>query len=116
MWLALGKDRFESSLLNYQVWSVNSFSGGWLESGHCILPFRNRRKCLPRKFRHIASLREDPNGETGGTGLDVFHGRDASSKHVDLHAHEACWVLFQTISRRQTALPSSDSAWGMKRL
>ena len=36
MWLVLGKDCFESSLLNCQVWGVNSFSGGWLESGHCI--------------------------------------------------------------------------------
>ena len=97
MWLVLGKDCFESSLLNYQVWGVNSFSGGWLESGHCIPRFRGGRKSLPRKFRHIASLRKDPHGETGGAGLDVFHGRDASSKHVDLHAREACWVLFQTI-------------------
>ena len=54
--------------------------------------------------------------EKHGAGLDVFHGRDASSKHVDLHARAKhagfCFRQFHAAKRRRRVRhrPTGDIA------
>ena len=51
--------------------------------------------------------------EKHGAGLDVFHGRDASSKHVDLHARAKhagfCFRQFHAAKRRRRVATAPEA-------